>query len=215
MQPSEGDWIARGLRSAELAAGAADVEAVLAALTQVLRDDPPAGWDRQDTDAGLHRDVHFELFRRAGLAPALADELYRLTSDTQQDVMAEDAPEALRRLAGLCDAVVIVSDIHVDLRPWFRNHDLDRFITHYVLSHEHAVQKPDAEIFRVALAAAAVAPSEALMVGDRANYDGGAVNVGIPTLLLPPLRSASDRRLHLAVTAASGASGASGATTTM
>jgi hypothetical protein len=42
------------------------------------------------------------------------------------------------------------------------------------------------------------------MVGDRAAYDGGAVAVGIATLILPPLQSPSDRRLHLAVNAASG-----------
>jgi FMN phosphatase YigB (HAD superfamily) len=148
--------------------------------------------------------VHIELFSRAALAAELHDHLYRLLSDTGQDVIAEDAPEALERLSGLCDAVVVVSDIHVDLRPWFVAHDLDRYITDYVLSYEHGVQKPEPEIFRRALLAVAALPSEALMVGDRASYDGGAVSIGIPTLILPPLQSPSDRRLHLAVNAASG-----------
>jgi FMN phosphatase YigB (HAD superfamily) len=198
MQPSETVWVARGLRSAGLPADASAVDAVLSALTSVLRSDPPSGWDRQDTDPVLHRDVHIELFSRAALAAELHDHLYRLLSDTGQDVIAEDAPEALERLSGLCDAVVVVSDIHVDLRPWFVAHDLDRYITDYVLSYEHG------EIFRRALLAVAALPSEALMVGDRASYDGGAVSIGIPTLILPPLQSPSDRRLHLAVNAASG-----------
>jgi hypothetical protein len=34
-----------------------------------------------------------------------------------------------------------------------------------------------------------------------AAYDGAAVDLGIPTLLLPPLRSAPDRRLRMALSA--------------
>jgi len=34
------------------------------------------------------------------------------------------------------------------------------------------------------------------MVGDRGGWDGAATDVGITTLLLPPLRSPDERRLH-------------------
>jgi FMN phosphatase YigB (HAD superfamily) len=37
-------------------------------------------------------------------------------------------------------------------------------------------------------------PSETLMVGDRASHDGAAVDVGIPTLLLPTLTDVNDQR---------------------
>ncbi|HUI05191.1 MAG TPA: hypothetical protein VLZ77_16750 [Acidimicrobiales bacterium] len=35
------------------------------------------------------------------------------------------------------------------------------------------------------------------MVGDRPERDGGAARLGIPTLLLPPLRGSEEQRLHL------------------
>lgn len=204
VQPSELDWMVLGRRAAGLADDPAGARAALQAVGRVLRDAPPDGWARQDTDADLHRRVHLELFERAGLAPRLAEALYQVLGDLRHDVMADDVPETLRHLADACDSLVVVSDIHVDVRPWFADHGLDRYVADFVLSFEHGVQKPDAEIFRLALAAAGVAPDHALMVGDRAAYDGGAVSVGIPTLILPPLRSPSDRRLHLAVRAAAG-----------
>ncbi|SCF24925.1 hypothetical protein GA0070564_104453 [Micromonospora mirobrigensis] len=36
------------------------------------------------------------------------------------------------------------------------------------------------------------------MVGDRRGHDGAAVEVGMPTLLLPPLTGVHDERLGLA-----------------
>ena len=77
---------------------------------------------------------------------------------------------------------------------------LDRFVDHFVLSFELGVQKPDPRIFTLALELLGVHASEALMVGDRPARDGGAVEVGISTLLLPtvsgPLRGL-DRVLAL------------------
>ena len=37
--------------------------------------------------------------------------------------------------------------------------------------------------------------SEVLMVGDRGAWDGAAVDVGITSLILPPLTTATDQRL--------------------
>jgi putative hydrolase of the HAD superfamily len=63
-----------------------------------------------------------------------------------------------------------------------------------VLSFEHGVQKPDPEIFRIAAHSLALDPPELLMVGDRASHDGGAVALGITTLLLPWLPTAARPR---------------------
>jgi FMN phosphatase YigB (HAD superfamily) len=52
-------------------------------------------------------------------------------------------------------------------------------------------------MFQLALDALRLTASEVLMVGDRAGYDGAAVELGMVTLLLPPLRSTADHRLHL------------------
>jgi FMN phosphatase YigB (HAD superfamily) len=50
-------------------------------------------------------------------------------------------------------------------------------------------------VFRRTLDALGVEPADALMVGDRSRPDGAAVESGITTLLLPPLRDVADRRL--------------------
>lgn len=47
------------------------------------------------------------------------------------------------------------------------------------------MQKPHPRLFLLALESLGVRPSDALMVGDRPDRDGGAVLAGIPTLLLP------------------------------
>ncbi len=52
-------------------------------------------------------------------------------------------------------------------------------------------------MFTRTLQALGVDPAGALLVGDRSGPDGAAVEQGVTTLLLPPLRGAEDRRLHL------------------
>ena len=87
-----------------------------------------------------------------------------------------------------------MSDIHYDIRDHFRRHDLDRFVDAYVLSFEHGIQKPDAEMFTRALDALDVTADRALMVGDTPSHDGAAADVGIPTFILPgPFRAGRDR----------------------
>jgi FMN phosphatase YigB (HAD superfamily) len=51
-------------------------------------------------------------------------------------------------------------------------------------------------MFTRTLTALGIRPDEALMVGDRSRPDGAAVEPGIATLLLPPLASPAERRLH-------------------
>ena len=93
--------------------------------------------------------------------------------------------------------IAVVSDIHVDLRPAFDAAGLGGLVDVFTLSFEQGIQKPDPLMFTRTLDALGVGPDDALMVGDRSRPDGAAVESGIPTLLLPPLRSVDDRRLHL------------------
>ena len=86
-----------------------------------------------------------------------------------------------------------MSDIHYDIRDHFRRHDLDEYVDAYVLSFEHGCQKPDAEMFTRALDALGVTADRALMVGDTPSHDGGATEVGIPTLHLARTRSEAGR----------------------
>jgi HAD superfamily hydrolase (TIGR01509 family) len=142
---------------------------------------------RADCSADLHRNAAFLWFGAADLEPEVAEALYGLDREAIAHPMFEDVPESLERIKALDVGIAIVSDIHFDLRPEFAQLGLDRFVDHFVLSFEHGVQKPDPRIFTLALDLLGVHASEALMVGDRPARDGGAVDVGIPTLLLPPM----------------------------
>ena len=95
-----------------------------------------------------------------------------------------------------------VSDIHVDLRPVIAAQvDPDGstwadLVSAWALSFELGLAKPDPAIFTAALDRLGLSPEETLMVGDRGSHDGAATEVGMTTLLLPPLRAADDLRLH-------------------
>lgn len=51
-------------------------------------------------------------------------------------------------------------------------------------------------MFESALTTLGASAAETLMVGNRSRPDGGAVEAGIATLLLTPLRSVNDRRMQ-------------------
>lgn len=90
----------------------------------------------------------------------------------------------------------VISDIHFDIRPAFAAEGLSDAVDGYALSFEVGAQKPSAVIYRHALKMLEVTPSQALMVGDRAVPDGGAVEHGLNVLLVPPLEHPGQRRLH-------------------
>lgn len=58
------------------------------------------------------------------------------------------------------------------------------------------VAKPDPAVFELALHRLGLPARDVLMVGDRGAWDGAAAASGITTLVLPPLQSAEDLRLH-------------------
>jgi len=134
------------------------------------------------------------LFRTAGLDDELAMALYDLDFEPASHPFYPDVATTLRALKEQGCVVAVVSDIHFDLRPEFAAAGLHDLIDAFVLSFEHGVQKPDPAIFQIALDAIDARPQHAVMVGDRASRDGGAVAVGITTLLLPPSSSASTPR---------------------
>lgn len=141
-----------------------------------------------DCSADLHREATMLWYREADLDSEFAEALYALDREAVAHPLFEDVPESLETINALGVRIAIVSDIHFDLRPEFAQLGLDRFVDHFVLSFEHGVQKPDSRIFTLALDLLDVHASEALMVGDRAARDGGAIDVGISTLLLPTVQ---------------------------
>lgn len=78
----------------------------------------------------------------------------------------------------------ILSNWDTRLRILYNRFALDRMFPILVCSAEHDVEKPDAEIFRIACTAAGVSPSEAVHVGDDPENDvAGANRAGLVGLL--------------------------------
>jgi putative hydrolase of the HAD superfamily len=91
--------------------------------------------------------------------------------------------------------MAVISDTGWDLRPVFEAHDIARYVDTFVLSYEHGATKPAPVLFRTACERLGVEPAEALMVGDNHRNDGGAIDSGVRTLLLPLVPSGTPRGL--------------------
>ena len=186
LTPTFRGWVTEALR--RIGRDTAQAADVAAALDPARMDAPGV-----DADADLHRAAYYEAFRTAGLDDELADSLYAVESDPAFNPFAVDAGPTLRELRDAGMRIGVLSDIHFDIRPAFDDLPVDSF----VLSFEHGVVKPDPAIFHLALRELGTAPGETLMVGDRSTHDGAGVEVGLPTLLVPPLHDVDDARLHL------------------
>jgi len=194
------DWIEQALRALDRDRSRAAVDGVVAAIGRVDGAEDRLDAPGVDCDVALHRRTYLEVFADAGLDAELGRALYAVESDLRHNRFAIDVPETFAALRARGVLIAVVSDIHVDLRPAFAAAGLGGLVDLFTLSFEQGVQKPDPRMFTRTLAALGVDPEEALMVGDRSRPDGAAVESGIPTLLLPPLRSAEDRRLHHVLT---------------
>lgn len=174
----------------------AAVEDLVAKLLAAKGNDDRFDAQGLDADSELHRKVHLEVFAESGIDDELSQALYQVQSDPTHDLFAVDAAPTLRALRKRGKRVAVLSDIHFDIRPAFDGAGMAGLVDTFVLSFEHRVQKPDPTIFAAALRMLAADPADTLMVGDRSRYDGAAVESGITTLLLPPLTSTDERRLH-------------------
>jgi HAD superfamily hydrolase (TIGR01549 family) len=176
------------------------VDAVLARLQEA--DASEVGSSAIDTDAKLHRRAYAAWFRAAGVDEELAESLYAVESDAALNPFAADVGPLLRTLSAAGVRIGVVSDVHVDLRPSFArqvNPDGSSWadlVDAWALSYELGVAKPDPAIFTAALNRLGVPAEQVLMVGDRGAWDGAAAELGITTLLLPPLRTPDNLRLQ-------------------
>lgn len=181
-------------RDAWLAAAGVSVDGDLAArLEAVGRPGPtpavvPAAlaevYAARDDDPVSHRAAYTGLFSTL-VDPATAERLYGRTLIPGGWRLYTDALATLRALRERGIATAVVSNVGFDLRPVLDGLGLSSLLDAVVLSYEVGAIKPDPAIFRAALdALGGVAPQDALMVGDHP-ADGGAVALGIRTLLLP------------------------------
>ena len=139
---------------------------------------------QRDLSTARHRELYEGL-----LAPHVSDDLARRLYE--RGVAPEgwtpypDAEPVLRTLHERGVPVAVVSNVGFDLSAVFAGHGLDVYVSAFVLSTEVGVMKPAPAMFEAACTALRVDPADALMVGDNFRADGGAVELGMRTLLLP------------------------------
>jgi len=189
------EWVEQALRELGRPADPVAVDGVLRAITAANGPGDRLDGPGVDSDAALHRRTYAAVLADAGLDEELARALYAVESDLRHNRFADDVHGTLETLHRWDVRVAVVSDVHVDVRPAFDAAGLTPFVDVFTLSSEQGVQKPAPAVFTRTLDALGVPAAEALMVGDRSGPDGAAVEQGITTLLLPPLRDVTDRRL--------------------
>ena len=97
----------------------------------------------------------------------------------------EDSLPVVRELRARGIRTVLVSNCSFSTRPVVDALGLEAEFDAIVLSFEVGAAKPDAEIYREALARAGnIAPGRAVFVDDQARYCDGAVAVGLQTMLI-------------------------------
>lgn len=147
----------------------------------------------QDCSPQRHRSGELLWYAAAGLDAELAEQLYDFDAYAENRPLYPDVLDVLRRLRTCGLRLVVLSDIHLDLRPLLAQHGAADLIDGYALSCEHGVQKPDPRLFLVGLGMLGTTPQRTLMVGDLATKDGGAAEVGITALILPRDQAHPDR----------------------
>lgn len=159
---------------------------------------------RTTEEMALGRDLGPEQHRRCWVAlwsalearcAGLSERLYDFETSAAGWSPYVDARPVLTELQRRGVRMAVISDTGWDLRPVFEHHDLARFVDTFVMSYQHGVTKPSPVLFETACERLGVAPAEALMVGDNHRNDGGAIDAGVRTLLLPLVPSGSPRGL--------------------
>jgi HAD superfamily hydrolase (TIGR01509 family) len=138
-----------------------------------------------------HAGVHVPLEQ---VAPAWAElETYHRESNLWESVI-DGVPEALDRLRAMGLRLVVVSNSNGTLRGKFKRLDLERHFDLVIDSHEVGVEKPDPQIFAIALREAGVGVEEVVHVGDFYEIDVvGARAAGLRAVLVDPTGSHAGR----------------------
>ncbi|MDQ1465828.1 MAG: hypothetical protein QOH10_243 [Actinomycetota bacterium] len=151
----------------------------------------------RDLSERAHRECWTALYSAADvIAPGLGDVLYarEISADAWQPF--PDTLPVVEALSAAGVPMVVVSDTGWDIRPVLDRHGLLPYFAGLVLSYEHGVAKPAPQLFTAACELLELPPDDALMVGDNALTDGGAIEVGVRAYLLPPVREPGPRGLE-------------------
>ena len=148
-------------------------------LTVDITDDDRNAWRNRDLDPKLHRQAYVSILRASGLTvPGHAEALYERVLEPDSWIAYPDTIPVLKSLSRQGIPVGIVSNICFDLRQVFAREGAADLVGAYALSFEVGVIKPDPRMFHAALDSLGAQPSDALMVGDSEEADGGARALG-------------------------------------
>ena len=148
-------------------------------------------WHNRDLDPQLHRKVYLEVLRKSGVSQVRqAEQLYQRLVDPDCWSPYPDTADVLRRVRDAGLRVGVISNIAFDIRPAFRRVGVHDLVDEFVLSYLEGVIKPDPAVFLRACERLGVAPAEAVMVGDSAEADGAASEVGCEVALVDPVPTA-------------------------
>lgn len=155
-----------------------------------MSDEQYHAWVNRDLTPHLHREAYLHVLRESGLADHHAESLYSRVIDPASWTAYPDTVEVLNGLKSQGIRTAVVSNIAFDVRPAFVAVGADAYVDEYVLSFEVGAVKPNAAIFATALDKLGVVASDALMVGDSEEADGGARTLGCGFALVDPLPTA-------------------------
>jgi HAD superfamily hydrolase (TIGR01509 family) len=147
-------------------------------------------WYNRDLDPELHRKVYLEVLRSSGVSDRQAEGLYGRLIEPDYWTAYPDTVEVMRRLREAGVKIGVISNIAFDIRPAFERMGVTQYVDEFLLSYLEGVIKPDPKIFLRACERLAVEPTEALMVGDSEEADGGAAAVGCQVAIVDPAPTA-------------------------
>ena len=153
----------------------------------------------RDTSSSRHREAWTRLFAPlARYGESVPSAVYERSLRPRSHRPFGDTGRVLTSLRRAGVPIGVVSDTGYDLRPVFRHHFGDApLVDAFVLSYEHGRVKPHPELFHAACRELGVPPEKTLMVGDTPLTDGGAIDAGLPVLLLPANRAEGRAGLDL------------------
>ena len=138
----------------------------------------------RDLSFADHSRVFHELLQAGPrIERSLADEIYDVMLDVWRAY--DDAVPMLRALRAAGLRIALISNAGVPIRTILDRDGITDLVDAIVLSYEIGVVKPDLRIFRAAVDALDLRPTQVLMVGDSGSDDVGGTPLGIRTLILP------------------------------
>jgi FMN phosphatase YigB (HAD superfamily) len=150
----------------------------------------------RDLSERAHRECWTALYSAADVvATGLGKVLYEREISADAWLPFPDTRPVLEALSSADVPMVVVSDTGWDIRPVLERQGLLSYFAGLVLSYEHGAAKPAPQLFTTGCDLLGVPAEDALMVGDNALTDGGAIESGVRVYLLPPVRAPGPRGL--------------------